>query len=164
VYFIQSEIEGRRAILSHTWLDNQLLLYLSTIRRALEPLSDHALPVVIVDIPHRLEKLRELIDDATSGLSPAQLVDIGPLASMGTETRILIKNAVHGAYLDLNIVQPLVEELKTAADELDCLAQTIIQGWQQNVENRCQLLENLEEVAVKLRDLLKSLPREVVFP
>ncbi|MCU1267549.1 MAG: hypothetical protein JWM21_3867 [Acidobacteria bacterium] len=162
--FIPSKIDGRRAVLGHTWLDNHLLLHIQTMRDMWANSEDNRLPTVLASIHEQLEKVRKLTDDATEGLSPAQLVDIGPLSSLNEEFRNLIKKAVHHAFLELGIVPPLVQEIRAAADDVDKIANQIRQDWQCGVETRSRLLDTLEAAGIRLRNSLRELPREVVFP
>lgn len=162
--FIPSEIDGRRAVLGHTWLDNQLLLHLKRQQESWARSTDGALPLPLASIPQQLEKVRKLIDDAINGFSPAQLVDRGPLSALDLDARTSIKNAVHIAYLALGVIQPLIEELTGAANQLDEVTTRTRANWQEGPEMRLHLMNELEAAAVRLRYALKELPREVVFP
>ena len=162
-YFIPCEIDGVCASLEHTWLKNRLLAQLRA-NRELWIRSNDGLPSALAALPNQLAKVRMLIRDLYEGFSPSQLVERVPLSPLLAEVRTLIKNAVHSAYLELGLMQPLVEELTSATDHFEVVAAKIAACWQDGPEMRSQVIDDLELAAIRLRTAFLALPREVVLP
>ena len=78
----------------------------------------------------------------------------------------IIQDAIHRAYLDLRIIQPLASELEAAIKQLEKVVEKVVTAWANAAarEMRARVLEELEVAAERLRRALEALPRGVVLP
>lgn len=160
------EIDARRASLKHTWLERRLLGQLRTERGTWLKERSQRLPNVLAGLSGRIQEIRSLLADIVEGYSPRQLIDHGPLGILPDEVRQAIKAAVHQAYLELGIMQPLVAELEGALNQFERIAEKVIGAWEDGalVKKRAQILDELEVATERLRQALDAFPRGVVLP
>jgi hypothetical protein len=161
------DLDELRATLEHTWLKRRLLYRLRTERNEwLRAVATDPLPDILAGIPPQIEETRKLLASIIEGYSPAQLIDQGLLAALPKKARGLIRDAVHKAYLDSEVMQPLVCRLEAALSDFESNAENIACAWFSGVgdEKLTDVLMNLESSAERLRRALLELPREVVLP
>ena len=153
--------------LKHTWLERRLLPLLKRERSAwLEAAPGRPLPSPLEGITGRIKEARELLAALVDGYSPAQLVDREPLRVLPDDIKKIIQDAIHRAYLDLRIIQPLASELEAAIKQLEKVVEKVVTAWANAAarEMRARVLEELEVAAERLRRALEALPRGVVLP
>lgn len=161
------DLDQLRATLEHTWLKRRLLFLLRTERDEwLKAVATEPLPEVLEGIPAQIQQSRHLLSSLLEGYSPAQLIDQGVLAALPREARGLIRDAVHRAYLNSNVMQPLVARFGTALNDVESQAAQVPSAWATGVGNEklTGVLMNLEYAAEQLRRALLDLPQEVVLP
>jgi hypothetical protein len=160
------DLDELRATLEHTWLKRRLLFLLRTEREEwLKAVTTDPLPEVLDGIPAQIQQSRHLLASLLEGYSPAQLIDQGILSALPKEARRLIRDAVHRAYLNSNVMQPLLARLGAALNDLESTAAQIASVWGAGIgdEKLIGVLMNLESAAEQLRMALLELP-EVVLP
>lgn len=166
VVLINPDLDDLRATLEHTWLKRRLLTRVRAERAEwLKAVGTGSLPKVLAGIPARIKETRKLLACLIEGYSPAQLVDLCPLAALPHETKKIIKGAVHKAYLDSGVIQPLAAQLRGALDEFEAEAAEIGPAWTgaAGAKKIDSVLDGLETAAERLRQALLDLPREVVL-
>lgn len=161
--FIPSRIANPCATMAHTWLKRRLIFQLEENREVWLNDFDN-LPRVLMAIPTKVQEMRLLIAQATEALSPADLIERTPISDLPNETKVIIRNAVHGAYLQLDITQPLITKLQTALDAFDAVSDKIGRCWTKSPNIRRTLLEELGTAANRLREAFLELPSEIVLP
>lgn len=157
-----------RGQLKHSWLENQVLnktsnnvinFWKSTDWNALEQ-----------QFAVHIRKAIQLSDELESGFSPAQLVDtLRPFEKVDDETKELIKQAVHEAYLESSNITELKAPLKEASEELEKALGHLLEAWNQQVseKNEQELKKAWDEFltrARKLHSVLEQLPKGIVLP
>ena len=151
-----------RAILEHTWLKRRLLAQVRD-NNASWTASDLPLPGVLVGVDGRLVIARRFVSTLIDLYGPAQLVDDGPLASLPLGVTNLIKEAIHRAFLQTDVIQPLDREANLALEEFEAVASTISTTWS-NPQARPELLRSLSITGERLRSALAALPEGIVIP
>src|SRR5687767_9165557 len=117
-------------MLEHTWLKRRLLAQLRTERSFwLRRADGTPLPNVLAGIPARVEETRLLHARLIEGYSPAQLIEQSPLAALPTKVKKTIQSAVHQAYVDSGIIQPLAAQLDEALNDFELVASEVCRVW-----------------------------------
>lgn len=165
---ISCETNTLRGQLKHSWLENQVLnktsdnvinFWKSTGWKALEQ-----------QFAVHIRKAIQLSDEQESGFSPAQLVDtLTPFEKVNDETKELIKQAVHKAYLESSNITQLKVPLKEAAEELEKALGHLLEAWNQQVSEKSELelkkaWDEFLTRARKLHSVLEQLPKGIVLP
>lgn len=153
--------------LEHDWLKNYLQRQINAEREEwLHRKSGAPLPIVIAGMPLKIEDVKMVLQTTIISASPSQLIDKTPLTDFPLEIREVICEAVHQAYLNLRIIQPLISELESSLAIFEKAATQFIVAWQSEAgrSRLASTLNGLEESAVRLRKSLLSLPRETLLP
>lgn len=154
-----------RGALRHTWLERRLLYELRVDHEVwLSAAPGDTVPEVISGISAHLEQLRRLAEQMMDDCSPAQLVDQGPLSALDEPNKQRLREALDGAYRKSGIILPYQERLRAAIEELSAMAAQAERVWRQEDRAcRSEFLDQLERVALRLRDALDA-PQGVVLP
>lgn len=164
---IYCEASGRRGVLRHAWLENQILNKTpeEAITLCSQPQGWRALER---DFPSSVRQASELVESLVEGASPAQLIDkLGPFTSLTDESRTALKRAVHEAYLESSGILELKGPITTAIDKLEAALIEFRKAWTNRDRDGLPLVHRtwlrVRECADALRDLLEH-PKGVVFP
>jgi hypothetical protein len=150
--------------LRHDWLDHQIIRPLRAEKaKWMSVAGDRTLPLFFRSLGAWVREVRTFADDAVEGFSPRQLVDAGPLGQLSEGVRSLVKDGVHQAYLDQQLVQPLVEQLRKVTDSFEAAAEGFVGAWTCDAAERGRAIEQFEASAVCLRDMLGRFPCGVVL-
>ena len=152
--------------LSHTWLGKRLLKGLQLNRDRWLDAGGDSLPRVLAVLPARTQEARLLASQLIDGYSPLHLVERGPLTILPGQVKAMIKEAIHHAYLDLGIMQPLTVEVTDAAADLGTVTSELSLAWcdPSSARRRAEILDALRVVAERLKRALDALPYGVVLP
>ena len=152
----------RCATLEHDWLKHQLLNALRGQKSDWVQLpASAAVPDVLVYAEEWIGEAENFATDAISAFSPSHLVDSGPLSPLPAEARELIKEAVHEAYLDCNVIQPLAQEVRDAVSQAGAALRALLTGWR---DARGEKIDALEDAALCLQVALRAMPKGVILP
>ncbi len=157
-----------RAMLKHSWLENQLLnknaediVYLR---------GNSGWNALDVEFSERVKEAIGLADDMEDGFSPAQLVDyLAPFAMVDQEIRDKIKQAIHAAYLESSNIPDFRVPLREAAIAFGESLDELREAWRLPlIEKNEQRLRNswkkVSKRAKALHTVLEQLPKGVVLP
>jgi len=164
---IPCEANTIRGQLKHSWLENQLCN--KKVEDVLYLWSEGKWRALESEFDMRIEETLELADNLAEGFSPAQLVDqLRPLAQLSEGDRVLIKKAVHEAYLESSGILKLQAPLKKAAESLGNAISQLRDAWKTRPQEEEQKVKQAwEQVSIKANELLeifKTLPTGVVLP
>jgi len=165
---IECQANLLRGCLKHSWLENQLLN--KTTDEVIYLWEEIGWAALDKEFSERVNEAIYLADDLESGFSPAQLVDhLAPFAKLNQETKVLIKQAVHKAYLKSSKIPDFREPLREAAITLGEALDELRNVWQLPVtEDNEQLLMGVwlkvNTRAKALHTMLERLPKGVVLP
>ena len=164
---LEGEAFGRvnslRSKITHDWLDHQVLPALR--QRGERPpttVGDEPIPPVIAAIPEWIAEARRFATLALEGYGPRQIVGLRLEAAcedhLGT-----VEEAIHDAYLRLQVIQPRIAELSRLLDRLEKTARALIDGWSREPwpQAGCRTLKGL---LLRLRSLLAAFPDGIVLP
>jgi hypothetical protein len=154
-------------MIKHHWLENQVLnksaddvafLWHNVGWRALTE-----------EFPAQMKLAEALAQDLTNVFSPAQLVDALPcLASLATEQKRNIRDAVHQAYLDSSELTQPKQALIAEVARLNAAIQLFINLWAQprGATLETKIRTTWDSVLLHARathEILDSLPRDVIL-
>ncbi len=157
-----------RGRLKHSWLENQLLN--KTADEVVYLWKETGWGALDNEFSMRVSETITLAENLVQGFSPAQLVDsLAPLARLDQETRDLIKQAVHKAYLESSGITELSQPLCKAAKALEAALDQLRTVWRRpvTVANEKDLKNAWQMVSTQAKALhavLERLPKGVVLP
>ena len=165
---ISCDTNTLRGQIKHSWLENQVLN--KTSDNIIDFWKANGWKALEQQFAVHIRKAVQLSDELESGFSPAQLVDtLRPFEKVDDETKELIKEAVHKAYLESSNITELKASLKEAAEELEKALKHLLEAWDQQVSEKSEreLKETWNEFltrARKLHSVLEQLPKGIVLP
>ena len=165
---IDCDTNTLRGQLKHSWLENQVLN--KTSDNIISFWKANGWNALEQQFAVHIRKAIQLSDELESGFSPAQLVDtLRPFEKVDDETKELIKQAVHKAYLESSNITQLKAPLKEAAEEMEKALEHLLEAWNQQVseKNEQELKKAWDKFltrARKLHSVLEQLPKGIVLP
>lgn len=154
--------------LKHSWLENQVLN--KTSDNIIDFWKAKGWNALEEQFEVHIKKAINLSEELEYGFSPAQLVDrLTPFEKVDCETKELIKQVVHKAYLESSNITELKVPLKKAAKELEKAFEHMLEAWNQPVSetNEKKLRKTwgiFLTMARKLHSILEQLPKGIVLP
>ena len=165
---ISCEASVLRGRLKHSWLENQLLN--KTSEEVVYLWRETGWGALDKEFSQRVSETITLADELEEGFSPAQLVvHLAPLSKAHQETKDLIKQAVHRAYLESSKIVDLKEPLREKAISLGEVLDELRKVWRlPKTEDSEQTLRDVwQKVGMRakaLHSILERLPKGVVLP
>lgn len=153
--------------LKHSWLDNQVLN--KTTDDVVFLWQNSGWSALETDFSLQVTKTLELADTLEECFSPAQLVDqLQPFETFDDQTKKMIKEAVHAAYLESSSISSLKMPLRAAANLLGHAIDELKETWKKplNKENEVELRadwDNLFRKAKALQAVFELLPKGIVL-
>jgi hypothetical protein len=172
---IPCEAAMKRGILRHSWLKNQILPinpeYVVRVRNS-QSLLDVRRDFERLIGPNgefsvHLDVAAQLARNLEAWFSPAQLVDLGPLAIVPNDIRKIIKSNIHAEYLDRNGIEKQRAPIANAVKDLRKALNEFTASWFQRPSVSEDLIRDgfvrVQMNAAVLQDALGYLPEGFVL-